>query len=251
MFGWLVAAGAVGALIWFDPAKRQNTAPVDAGELPRVPVVAIDAGEALEPDAASVAIDAAVAIDAEVPKVEAPALYTVDEALGDIAAGPLVFIGTGEWFGNFSIHGCAYRNARVIVVNVYCTVKEQPAFGLVVLSPARGRLMIYAEAEHPISALKRSDYFTFSAEVQPANPADPLALGISYADLRAWDERRYHARIGSCWAGDTVGCGDGLEPRLAAWSPSAKAFLDTPPAAFYQLAKDLHARAVRDSRRPK
>jgi hypothetical protein len=249
-----VAAGAVGALIWFDPAKRPSATPGDAGvEISRVPVTALDAGSnrvEVEPDAASVAVGAEVAIDAEIPEAETP-LYTLNEALTDISASPLVFVGTGEWFGNFSIHGCAYRNARVIVVYVYCTVREQPALELVVLSPTRGRVLIYAEGSSPISTLKRSDYFNFRAEVQPPDPAAPLALGVSYADLRAWDERRYHSRLGSCWTGDTEGCGGGLEPRLPAWSPSAKAFLDDPPAVFYQLAKDFHARAVRDSRRSK
>jgi len=248
MVGWLVAAGAIGALIWFDPAKRQTEPPVDA-DAPRVPVASPDAGhqvEALEPDAPPVAIDAEEVVDAA-----EPALYTVTEAFEDIASGPLVFVGTGEWFGNFSIHGCAYRNARVIVVNVYCTVKEQTALGVVVLSPTRGRLMIYAEGSAPISTVKRSEYFAFRMEVQPPDPDAPLALDIAYADLRAWDERRYHSRLGACWSGDTDGCGAGLESRLAAWNPSAETFLRDPPEAFYRLAKDLHARAVRDSRRSK
>ncbi len=249
-----MAAGAVGALIYFDPAKRERPAPVDVSPVPvsRVPVATPDASTQVEvaPDAAPIAIDVGSAIDAEPAEAPAP-LYTVTEALEDIAAGPLVSVGTGEWFGNFSIHGCAYRNARVIVVNVYCTVKEQTALGLVVLSPTRGRVMIYAEGSAPISTVKRSDYFAFRIEVQPTDPAAPLALDITYADLRAWDERRYHSRLGSCWAGNDEGCSNGLEPRLAAWTPSANEFLETPPDAFYRLAKDLHARAVRDSRRSK
>jgi hypothetical protein len=175
----------------------------------------------------------------------------VTEALEDVASGPLVFVGTGDWFGNYSIHGCAYRNARVIVVNVYCTMKEQPAFGLVVISPTRGHLYIYVEADAAISTLARTGYLTFRVEAEPVVLGDLVALDVTYADLRAWDERRYNAHVGACWTGDGTGCAKGFESRLDTWAPSANEFLAAPPQTFYQLTKDMHTRAVRDIGRRK
>jgi hypothetical protein len=242
---WLVAAAGVGVLIWKNPAGRKAPA-----------VTTVDAGAVVTPDAAAapdaaIAGDAAVVLEREVDAAPvAPPMYTVTEAFDDIAAGPLVFVGRGEWFGNASIKACAYRNARVIVVNEYCTATETPALGLVVISPTRGRLKIYAEAESAISTLQRSDYITFRAEVEEPATDEPAALAFTYAELRAWDERRYNAHHGACWyANAEESCSMGHSGQLAAWSESAKAFIDDPPEAWYRLAKDLHARALRDSQR--
>lgn len=250
MVVWLVAAAAVGGVIYLDPLKTSSVpATPDAGvAAPVVPVqpeVRIDAGVVDAPNAvAPEVVDAAAAPPAS-------SLYTVTEAFEDIAAGPLVFIGTGEWFGNFSIPGCAYRNSRVIVVYQYCTGKEQHALGLVVISPTRGHLNIYAEGESAISTSPRASWFTFRLESEPVIPAEPSSLDFTYADLRAWDERRYNTHAGACWSGEGEGCSTGLDAYLDAWSPSAKDFLAAPPEAFFKLAKDLHARAGRDSRRTK
>ncbi len=238
---WLVAAAAVGGLIWLDPlTPSRSTAkpPTDAGVVDGEPV---DAAPAIIPPEI---------VDAPSTPRDAP-LYTVTEAFEDIASGPLVFIGTGEWFGNFSIHGCAYRNRRVIVVYQYCTVREQPALGLTVISPSRGHLNIYAEGETPISTSPRTAWNTFRVETEPTTPGEPASLDFTYPDLRAWDERRYNAHVGACWSGEGDRCSTSLEASLEAWLPSAKEFLAAPPDAFYRLVKDLHARGARDSRRAK
>lgn len=205
------------------------TPAVDAG-------IAVDQAEPTPPDAAEVAVDA-----------PSTPLYTITDALADIAADPLKFVGTGAWFGNFSIHACAYRNSRVVVINVYCTVKEQPALGISVLSPTRGRLNIYAEAESAISQLPRSKWFTFKLETDV--PEEHVALDLTYPQLNAWEEHRYNARHGACWTDNGGGCSGGLEP--GDWTESARDFLAQPPDAFVRLAKDLHTRAVRDSQRTK
>ena len=244
---WLVLAAGVGALIWFNPVGNRRRE------------VSRNAPSMVTPDAARPEVDALLVDAPEVAqRVEPPVdaapvvpLYTITEALEDIAASPLEFIGTGPWFGNFSIHACAYRNARVLVVYEYCTGKEQPALGLIVISPARGRLVIYAEAESAISKLTRADYQTFKAEVQPSLDDEPVTLEFTYAELNAWEERRYNARDGACWYGDAEGCSGALQPLLAAWVDSAKPFIAEPPAGWYSLTKDLHTRAVRDLRKKK
>ena len=57
-------------------------------------------------------------------------LYPLDEALQDALAGTWQHLGTGSWYGNSRVHACVYRNDRVFVVNVYCTLKEPNAFRL-------------------------------------------------------------------------------------------------------------------------
>jgi hypothetical protein len=247
---WLLLAGVVGAVIWFDPVGRRRRDADGSGSdiaTRNAPLARVEA-DAFVADAAVVAER-----DVEIPRIDAPPrapLYTITEALEDVAASPLEFIGTGEWFGNASIHACAYRNARVIVVNEYCTANEMPALGLIVISPTRGRLKIYAEADAAISTLTRADYQTFNAEVQPPLQCEPATLEFSYAELNAWEERRYNSHEGACWyANAEESCSGGLLPQLEAWTESAKPFISEPPASWYRLIKDLHARVSRDLRR--
>jgi hypothetical protein len=180
-------------------------------------------------------------------------MYALDEALADVFSGPLEHIGTGTWFGLFRVNACAYRNARVIVVNIYCTPKEMKAFSIVVLSRTRGRAVIYAEAERPISELRRADYFTFKAETSP--PPDeslpPLSLDFTYAQLRAWDEKRYYKWVPGCFGGVEIrkpqgGCLKALEALAPAWKQRNQPFLDEPPAEWYRVVRDMRARAKRD-----
>jgi hypothetical protein len=241
---WLVLAGLAAALIVLNPVGRRthtpspepgpSGVPADAGVAPVAPGDDAAIAESATADAAAVA-DAAAPIDAP----PAAPLYTVTEALDDIAAGPLEFIGTGPWFGNASIHACAYRNSNVIVVNEYCTAREMPALGLIVLSPTRGRIEIYAEAEHAISTLGRNDYFTFRVAVQPPLEELPTTLEMTYAELDDWEERRYNAHANACF--HEVGKSGCLSdtPQLSAWLESATPFVADPPARWYDLAKKL------------
>jgi hypothetical protein len=243
---WLAFAASVAALIWFNPAGGRRHA--DGGGSSTVTVIR-DAGqpERQLSDAAVPNVPTAPSVpDVEEPSNDAP-LYTITDALEDVASGPLELIGTGPWFGNYSIHACAYRNERVVVVNVYCTRKEQPAFGLAVFSPERGRVYLYAEADDPISTLQRTDYGTFRAEVQPLPEDAPLSLDLSYTELNAWEERRYKAHEGACWQDSgQSSCSHDLMHLLDEWAASAKPWIADPPASWYQLTKDLHARAARD-----
>src|SRR5205823_6719899 len=55
---------------------------------------------------------------------EPTGVYSLNEALRDAFSGPWSYLGTGPWTGNQRVKACAYRNERVLVVNVYCTIKE-------------------------------------------------------------------------------------------------------------------------------
>src|SRR5436190_4570212 len=74
-------------------------------------------------------------------------LFSISEAVEDVLSGTWTYVGTGPWTGNARLKACAYRNERVLFVDVYCTVKEEKAFALEVFSPTRGRVRIYAEAK--------------------------------------------------------------------------------------------------------
>ncbi|HUS28541.1 MAG TPA: hypothetical protein VMZ53_08530 [Kofleriaceae bacterium] len=187
--------------------------------------------------------------------VEQPdtSLYTYEEVFADIASGPLVYVGTGEWTGMFHVYACAYRNAKVYVINFYCTKSyEKKAFGIAVLSPTRGRAYLYAEADKPISGLRRADYFTYRFEAE-LNTTPPVSMTFSYDQLHAWDEARYKQYASGCFAGVELrkpvnGCMQKLEEFETSFPDSHRAILENPPEAYYALVRDLRDRAKREGR---
>lgn len=198
-----------------------------------------------------------VSHDRDAVKRDRPgAVYNLDEALADAFSSPWTFVGTGEWFGMFKVNACVYRNDRVFIVNIYCTLKEKRAFGLVVLSPTRGRAHIYAEGERPISETRRPDWMTFKGEANIAVVDDrvpALRLDFTYTQLREWDEKRYYRHSAGCFGGVEIkrpqgGCLHGLDDHAAAWAARNKAFFDAPNDDWYRMVKEMRARVVKDAR---
>jgi hypothetical protein len=202
------------------------------------------------------AADAGLVTPVEPPPPEPLGLYSAEQAVADALSGPLVHIGTGKWNGIARTRACAYRNERVLVVNVYCTSKDIKAFRVDVFSPRRGRVRLYAEAKTPISTLRRDQYFTFKAESEPApGPGaglSPLTLGMPFPALQAYEKARYERFLPSCYGGVELqkpqgGCLGDLAPRAAEWARENDGFLAQPPPAWYTLVQDLRARAPHDA----
>lgn len=186
-------------------------------------------------------------------------LYAADEALRDALASRWEYVGTGRWPGINRFHACAFRNQRVLIVNVYCTITETQAFRLDVYSPTRGRVRIYAEANGPISGRTRHDYFTFMAESEPTSDPlarmPPVALTMSFEELRAYDEMRYHAYLPACYGGEENsrprgGCLDALAPRAREWADRNRAFLEHASDDWYRVVREMRAWAARYGREP-
>jgi hypothetical protein len=179
-------------------------------------------------------------------------LYPLDEALKDALASPWEYLGTGPWYGNARVQACAYRNTRVIVVNVYCAIKEPTAFRLDVYSPTRGWVSIYAEAKVPVSTVRRREYFSFTAETQPPPRPEaggpPLALTLSFAELQRYEQRRYKQFRPACYGGVEIhrprgGCLGELAPRAMQWAERNRPFLAQPPDDWYHIVRELRTLA--------
>lgn len=171
-------------------------------------------------------------------------LYAAEEALRDVLAGELQYLGTGRWPGVERSRACAFRNDRVLIVNVYCTLNETPAFRIEVYSPERGRVRIYAEANGPISGRKRAEYFTFMTESGPAPEPNaamrPLSLAMSYEELTNYEQTRYDARLPSCYGGQQFhqhvgGCHGTFGPEGHEWTARNRAFLEHPTDDWYRV----------------
>lgn len=186
-------------------------------------------------------------------------LYTADEALRDALSGRWEFLGTGRWHGNARMHACVFRNRRVFIVNVYCTPTDRQALRVDVYSPKRGRIRLYAEGPRPISAQRRRDYFTFTAESEPppsrGSGLPRLSLGMPFGALADYDRRRYEAYLPSCFAGEELsrerhGCLGRLRGQGAAWAADNHAFLKAASADWYRMVRELRAAALRHGMDP-
>jgi len=191
---------------------------------------------------------------------EPTGIYALDEAVQDALSGPWTYVGTGPWTGNARVKACAYRNERVMVVNVYCTIKEVKAFRVDVFSPTRGRVRIYAEAKAPVSTLTRRDYFTFTGESEPPPgrraSLPPVSLTMSFDQLLAYDGRRYRAFLPSCFGGVEIGrrqggCLKGLGGHASEWAEANRAFLRDPPPEWYRIVNELRALAQQHGEDPR
>lgn len=186
-------------------------------------------------------------------------LYTADEGLRDVLSGELEYLGTGRWPGIERSRACAFRNGRVLIVNVYCTRTETPAFRVDVYSPTRGRVRIYAEANGPVSTRVRSDYFTFMVEggLPPAPDAaiGHLALNMNYQELSRYEEQRYRAYLPGCFAGERFqqpvsGCLGALAARQGEWTARNQGFVQRANDDWYRVIRELRELATRYGRDP-
>ena len=187
-------------------------------------------------------------------------LYSPEEALRDALSGPGEYLGTGQWPGIRRMQACAFRNARVIIVNVYCTITEQQAFRIDVYSPSRGRVRIYAESKGPVSKHTRREYFTFTVESEPppgpSTRLRPVALGMSFPELRDYDEARYEAYLPACHGGTELneqkksGCLESLAAHAPEWSAQSKNFLERPNDDWYRMVREMRELAARYGKEP-
>jgi hypothetical protein len=179
--------------------------------------------------------------------------YSAQVALRDVLSGELEYIGTGKWPGVERLRACAFRNQRVVVVNAYCSLYEQPAFRVEVYSPQRGRVRIYAETRGVVSTRLRRDYFTFMVEGSPPPTAvsrlPKLSLNMRYEELRRYEQQRYEAFLPSCYGGEqheraVGGCLGALASRHGEWADENRAFLDQANDDWYQVVHKLRALAT-------
>jgi hypothetical protein len=176
-----------------------------------------------------------------------------------VLSGELEYLGTGRWPGVERSHACAFRNARVLIVNVYCTLNETQAFRIDVYSPARGRVRIYAEASGAVSGRRRDDYFTFTAESGPPPSPDarlaPVALTMSYEELRRYEQQRYDAFLPGCFGGEQHqrplnGCLGALAPRAEQWAAENRGFLERANDDWYRVVRQMRSLAGRYGKHP-
>jgi hypothetical protein len=183
----------------------------------------------------------------------AQGLYGAEEALRDALSGPLQHVGTGTWPGIRRMFACAFRNERVLVVNVYCSPTDRQALRVAIYSPRRGRVSLYAESNGGVSTRARADYFTFMVESEPAQ--QPVALTMSFEALRAYEEQRNSAYPAQCFGGTELskprhGCLGALAPHATEFANQHAGFLQRASDDWYRLVRELRVLAVHHGKEP-
>jgi hypothetical protein len=191
--------------------------------------------------------------DRPLPRVQETALYAADEALDDVLSSHLEYVGTGRWPSIERSQACAFRNRRVLVVNIYCTLTETHAFRIDVYSPQRGRVGIYAEANGRFSTKRRHEYFTFRLESAPPPGPEtrlpPMTLAMSYEDLQSYERQRYAAFLPGCHGGEErshkVGaCLGSLAPQATEFAARNRAFLERGSDEWYRVIRQMRELAA-------
>ncbi len=192
-------------------------------------------------------------------------LYTAKEAIADIMASPLEFIGTGQWYGEAPFPPCAYKNDRVLVIDGYCTTnREITTFSILVFSKTKGYLKMYAytqETKKPISKIRRQLYTDFYVTSQPP-PAkgaikQPLSFHMGYRELARYNGKRAGVYdLPSCWEGirhdPKSGCNREMPSHYRpAFAKEHTLFVNNPPPLWYRFVKHMIAQRRHSWPKPK
>lgn len=195
---------------------------------------------------------ATCAPDGAPPPPPPSSLYTPEQALADIKAGNLKFLGRDLMPGSDQNRSCVFKSEKAYVLYNNCMAnrKEAPATDIEVINFDGSKIRWYVEnGQNPgrISQMNRSDYDgTWSIAVEQYAPAGP---NMSVAQLKTYLGQYLNGNAGgACWVGNTLGardpstkanCYGNLKPQLSEWAPSAESFWRQPPEAFYSTHKDL------------
>jgi len=175
-------------------------------------------------------------------------LYQPAEAVADVLSGPLEFVGRGSWFGMTRWQSCVYRNAKVVVVDVYCAKLWPRAFSVRIFSPTKGRVRIYLESPELTSALSRKQYneASWSMESEPPPPhgrvSPPFSLKMTFAQLNVYAQARYKLYLPACFtSGKEARCAEAFAGTAAqkGWAARVVPFWQNPGSSWYQLIEEM------------
>jgi hypothetical protein len=135
---------------------------------------------------------------------DVPPLYTPLEALKDIHAGKLVFLGRDLFPGSDQNRTCVYKSetAYILYNNCMGNKKESPATDIEVISFKGGIESFYIlnkDSKIPVSAMDRKDYdMSWRVSVTPT----PAVGNMTIAELKNFKEK-YDPTSGGCSIGTT------------------------------------------------
>lgn len=138
------------------------------------------------------------------PTEDAAPLYTPTEAMKDIRAGKLVFLGRDLFPGSDQNRTCVYKSesAYILYNNCMGNKKESPATDIEVISFKGGIESFYIlnkDAKVPVSTMERSSYdMSWRVSVTPTPPAGNMNM----AELKKFKEK-YDPTSAGCTIGST------------------------------------------------
>ena len=176
--------------------------------------------------------------------------YTPQEALKDINAGNLQFLGRDLLPGSFKNRACVFKSERAYVLYYNCMAdrKEAGATDIEVISFDGDIVRFYVENSRKnigrISQLDRSKYnLTWTISYSKTNPPGNLNL----SQIKAFKEKNSFYK-GTCWVG-TVGeaknsnakadCYGTAKAELSTWAPQSEKFWINPGIEWLETQQYL------------
>ncbi|MBY0515632.1 MAG: hypothetical protein K2P81_01900 [Bacteriovoracaceae bacterium] len=179
-------------------------------------------------------------------------VYTPQQALEDINAGKLKFLGRDLFPGSDQNRTCVFKTERAYVLYRNCMAnrKEAPATDIEVISFEGGVVGWYVENyqnTERISKMPRSSYdgtWRISAYASPS-----LSPDMNLTQLKDYMATNIVGNTnGACWIGSTGGakdmstkakCFGSVGSRQAQWAPEAESFWMNPPDSWVKTHQDL------------
>lgn len=161
-------------------------------------------------------------------------IYTPEQAIADINAGTLQFLGRDLFPGSDSNRTCVFKSSRAYVLYNNCmgNKSEAPATDIEVISFDGGIAHFYVEhfGSGAISAIPRSSYKgTFTLNFIPTESIGNMTI----AQLKAFKVKYDTSTNDGCWIGSPNGaqdmaskasCYGRTKQELSAWNPDAETF---------------------------
>lgn len=173
--------------------------------------------------------------------------YSPVEALKDIQAGKLTFLGRDLFPGSDQNKTCVYKSdtAYILYNNCMANKKESPATDIEVISFKGGITSFYVQNKQagiPVSTMTRASYdMTWRISLTPTPPAGPMNI----QELKKFKEK-YDATDGGCFIGSTfkaqdmssqVQCYGGV--KSPEWVEAAEKLWQEPGDDWYNAKKYL------------
>lgn len=177
-------------------------------------------------------------VTCEVSRLGGQNIYTPEQALADINAGELQFLGRDLFPGSDSNRTCVFKSSRAYVLYNNCmgNKSEAPATDIEVISFEGGIGRFYVEhfGAGAISAIPRTSYKgTFTLNFVPTEPVGTMNI----AQLKAFKVKYDTATNDGCWIGSPSGaqdmqskatCYGKTKQALNAWNSPAESFWKNP-----------------------
>ena len=203
-----------------------------------------------EATAAKISIDCDP-VEKKVTAIEVPQgtneIFTPQQALIDLNAEDLKFVGRELMPGSGQNRSCLFQNSKVIVIydNCMSSKKEAPVTGIKIISKRGGEMEFYVEnaSSGSVSKMTRSQYdSTWRISYSDSNPPAASTVNGVKKYMQDNEVNQKFCYIGESFKANVEAqatCSAAIAFDKTKWTNSAESFWQNPPEAWYTTQTKL------------